>query len=167
MSKKSFMARCAATAAITVAAVLVPATQASAYITYSEDQCSSSTRCFAIIYNSTQSSGTFHSACFLTNKTEDSHTGYNYLTSSGMQEIRYQFGYDMGISLPNGSSCRWTEGSGQGVKNNAAGGSNGDSRSHRIYYNSNQSGAYQTIEADHNENLISSLKNENASSARL
>jgi hypothetical protein len=85
-----------------------------------------------------------------------------------MQQVRYEFGRDKGIALPNGSKCRAVDpGSGQGIKNNAAGGSNADSRSHRIYFNSNQVGAYQTFEAGGNENLMSSLKNENASSARL
>ncbi|WP_411082657.1 hypothetical protein [Streptomyces sp. cmx-18-6] len=153
---------------MTVAAVLVPVSQANAYVTYSSDECSSSTRCFAIFYNSLQSIGIFSSACFLTNKTHDSHTGFDHLTPSGMQQVRFEFGRDKGIALPNGSKCRAVQpGSGDVVKNNAAGASNADSRSHRIYFNSNQTGAYQTFTTGVNKNLISSLKNENASSARL
>ncbi|MFD8688750.1 hypothetical protein [Streptomyces sp. NPDC059651] len=163
------MASCVASAAITVAALLVSASPASAYTTYSDDQCSSTTRCFAIFFNSMSNIGIFSNACFITNKTEDSHLGHDYLTSSGMQEIRYQFNYGSGFhGLPNGSYCQGTDpGSGYSVKNNAAGASNGDSRSHRVFYNSNQTGTYQTIEAGHNENLVAALKNENASSERL
>lgn len=171
LSKRTYWAA-AVTSAAALAAVLIPASPASAYVTYSEDQCSSTTRCFAIFYNSMQSSGIFVSPCFITNKSENSHLGYDYLTSSGMQEIRYQFNYGYGFGydepLPNGSKCQGADpGSGEGVKNNAAGGSNGDSRSHRVYYNSNHQGTYQTIEVGHNENLISALKNNNASSKRL
>lgn len=172
MSRRTILGA-AATATAALAAVLVPASPANAYVTYTDSHCSSSTGCLAIFYNSMQNIGIFASACFTTNRTEDSHLGYDYLTSSGVQEVRYQFNYGYGFgygssSLPNGSKCLGTDpGSGFSVKNNAAGASNGDSRSHRIFYNSNQQGTYQTIEAGGNENLIAALKNENASSARL
>ncbi|MEU2508015.1 hypothetical protein ABZ621_25320 [Streptomyces sp. NPDC007863] len=155
-----------------MAAVIIPASPANAYTTYTDDQCSSTTRCLAIFFNSLQNIGVFRSPCFITNKTEDSHLGYDYLTSSGMQQVRYQFNYGYGFGfdepLPNSSKCEGADpGSGWSVKNNAAGASNGDTRSHRIFYYSNQQGTYQTIEVGNNENLISALKNENASSARL
>ncbi|WP_406336452.1 hypothetical protein OG814_32365 [Streptomyces zaomyceticus] len=160
-----------ATATAALAAVLIPASPANAYTTYTDDQCSSNTSCFAIFFNSMQNIGVFRSPCFITNKTEDSHLGYDYLTSSGMQQVRYQFNYGNGFGfeepLPNSSKCEGALGSGYSVKNNAAGASNGDSRNHRVFYYSNQQGTYQTIESGANENLIAALKNENASSARL
>ncbi|MFE6456586.1 hypothetical protein ACFVP0_03850 [Streptomyces cinereoruber] len=152
--------------------MLIPASPANAYVTYTADQCSSTTSCFAIFYNSLENIGIFWSPCFITNKTEDSHLGYDHLTSSGMQQVRYQFNYGYGFGfdqpLPNSSKCQGqVPGSGEGVKNNAAGASNGDSRSHRIFYNSNQQGTYQTIPPGYNKNLIAALKNNNASSERL
>ncbi|MBN3929629.1 hypothetical protein IQ279_08240 [Streptomyces verrucosisporus] len=152
----------------TLAAVILPAGQANAEISYTDSQCSSSTRCFAIFFNSMQSIGIFRSACFITNKSEYSHLGYDY----AQYQVRYQFNYGYGFGwdgqLPNASACVGTDpGSGWSVKNNAAGASNSDSVSHRVYYNTGYAGVYQTIETDHNENLISSLKNDNASSKRL
>ncbi|MFG2568194.1 hypothetical protein ACGFR6_22485 [Streptomyces sp. NPDC048567] len=168
--KRARIAGCLVSAAAAVGTVLVAAPAASAYTTYTDDECSSSTRCFAIFFNSRQNIGIFSSACFITNKTEDSHLGYDHLTSSGMQQVRYEFNHGSGFhgGLPNGSYCQGTDpGSGWSVKNNAAGASNGDTRSHRVYYNSNQMGTSQTIESGANDNLVAALKNNNASSKRL
>ncbi|WP_405937198.1 hypothetical protein OG338_11325 [Streptomyces sp. NBC_00726] len=167
--KRTRIAGCLVSAAAAVGTLLVAASPANAYTTYTDDECSSSTRCFAIFFNSRQKIGIFSSACFITNRTENSHLGYDYLTSSGMQQVRYMFNEGYGFSsLPNGSVCRGTDpGSGWSVKNNAAGASNGDTRSHRVYYNSNLMGTSQTIESGANDNLVAALKNNNASSKRL
>ncbi|NEB40924.1 hypothetical protein [Streptomyces sp. SID14515] len=141
-------------------------TPASAQTVYTNDECSSSTRCFGIMYNSLQSGGFFRTGCFLTNKSEYSHTGYQYSPNgSSVVTVRYQFANN-GITLVNGSGCD-NSGLGDGVKNNAAGGSNADSRSHRVFFNTSYAGPYQTIESGNNENLSATLKNQNASSERL
>lgn len=152
------------------AALLVPINPANAYVTYTDDECSSSTRCFAVFYNSMRNIGIFSSPCFITNGSEHSHLGFDQLTSSGMQQVRYQFNHGRGFDtgLPNGSRCRAADpGSGAGVKNNAAGAANGDSRAHRISYNTGYAGTYQTFQAGAMANLIPALKNNNASSKRL
>ncbi|MFE5593054.1 hypothetical protein [Streptomyces sp. NPDC056549] len=121
-----------------------------------------------------QNIGIFVNPCFTTNRTKDSHLSYDHLTSSVEQEVRYEFNYGYGYgyghgssSLRNGSKCQGSTGSRYSVMSNAARPSNGDSRSHRIFYISNQQGTDQTIDSGASENLIAALKNENATSARL
>ncbi|GHG04886.1 hypothetical protein ACFFSH_36860 [Streptomyces filamentosus] len=114
-----------------------------------------------------QNSGVFYSSCFLTNKTEYSHEGYSVSTPSGLYTVLYQFDYGSDFELHVGSACRPSEGSGESVKNNAAGGSNEDTASHRVFYNTGYGGTYQTYYPGDIKNLISALKNENASSKRL
>ncbi|MCI4045640.1 MULTISPECIES: hypothetical protein [unclassified Streptomyces] len=162
--KKAFKVAAVAVGAFATSISL--STTASAETVYTNDQCSSSTRCFGLMYNSRQSGGFFRTGCFLTNKSEYSHTGYQYSPNgSAVVTVRYQFG-NSGITLANGSGCD-NSGLGQGVKNNSAGGSNSDSRSHRVYYNTSYAGPYQTIESGNNENLSATLYNQNASSERL
>ncbi|WP_328910638.1 hypothetical protein OG230_14595 [Streptomyces sp. NBC_00234] len=144
------------------------ATPASAVTTYSSDECSSSTRCFVLFYNSRQNIGIFYTSCFITNKDEYNHEGRSAVTSGGLHVVAYEFNYGSDFVIHDaGSACRPSEGSGQGVKNNAAGGANEDSASHRVYYNSGYGGTYQTFYPGDSKNLISALHNNNASSERL
>ncbi|MET8416471.1 peptidase inhibitor family I36 protein [Streptomyces sp. NPDC005134] len=70
-------------------------------------------------------------------------------------------GYAFSISSYGGSA-----GAGQFVKNNAASVENLNlNYRYRVYYNSNYSGAYQTVGTEAWANLNSTLKNENASGA--
>ncbi|WP_328941884.1 hypothetical protein OG259_09660 [Streptomyces sp. NBC_00250] len=162
------IARAALGLTMAAAGIIAVGTPANATTVYSSDSCSSTTRCFAIFYNSKQNIGIFYSSCFITNKSEYSHEGYSMPTPSGLYTVRYQFDYGNDLEFHDaGSACRPSEGSGQGVKNNAAGAVNEDSASHRVYYNTGYGGTYQTYYPGDSKNLIAALKNENASSERL
>lgn len=145
------------------------APSASAATRYSSDECSSSVSCFGIFYNSRTTGSQFISSCFLTNDDEYSHEGYEAITSGGLDVVKYQFDdnnrfqFNIGV----GHWCTTGEGAGQGVKNNAAGGVNNDTHTHRVYYNSGYGGTAQSFSAGTSANLISALKNNNASSERI
>ncbi|MGW4159871.1 hypothetical protein [Streptomyces sp. NPDC004788] len=154
-------------AALAIAGVAVAEAPANATTVYSSDECSSSTRCFALFYNSMQNIGIFYSSCFITNKSEYSHQGYSMATPSGLYTVNYQFDFRDFDFHDAGSQCHPGDGAGYSLKNDAAGGVNEDSASHRVYYNTGYGGTYQTFYPGDSKNLISALKNNNASSQRL
>ncbi|MDT0443044.1 hypothetical protein [Streptomyces johnsoniae] len=138
---------------------------------YEDDQCTMTTACMAIFYNSRGNDGVFDSPCFITNKNLYSHNGHTIQHGTTTFDVLYQFSHgriwdDTGWSGANGHKCGGpATGSGYSLKNDAAGAVNADSRHHRIYYNTGYQGTSQTIEGS--ENLVPALKNDNASSRRL
>ncbi|MFV0134405.1 hypothetical protein ACLGIH_14375 [Streptomyces sp. HMX87] len=162
----------AAVVVASFAAVIGFTGPASAATSYSADECTSSGNayCFVIHYNS-RSAATYYSAssCFVANRSIPDYYGYS---PNGAVLLRFVFEY--GMISGNYNTCRLgNSGEGQPVKNNAASASNGECvASHRVYYNSGHQGTSQTFSptcGDYwpSENLISALKNENASAKRL
>ncbi|GAA2123796.1 hypothetical protein GCM10009802_28360 [Streptomyces synnematoformans] len=121
-----------------------------------------------MFYNSKNHGSQFISGCFITNRSLYSHFGHTRHTEGGLRDIRYQFSRSRIWETSSGVGHRCDgSGGGQKIKNNVAGAVNRDSRAHRIYYNTGYKGVYQTFPSPSSKNLMSSLKNDNASSKRL
>ncbi|MET9519906.1 hypothetical protein [Streptomyces sp. NPDC002994] len=156
---------------MTLASTFVFAPSASAATSYASDECSSSGNayCFVMHYNS-RGEQTWYSvsSCFVANESIPNHYGYS---PNGVALVRYVFGY--GLISGNYNTCRLgNSGEGLELKNNAASASNGEcSANNRVYYSSGYSGISQAFLPNcgdywPSENLVSSMKNENASHER-
>ncbi|MFF8100866.1 hypothetical protein ACF07S_13980 [Streptomyces sp. NPDC016640] len=169
---RSSLLKRVAVAAGTFAAALSVSSPASAATSYSADECTSSgsTYCFVIHYNSRSETTNYSSSsCFVATRDIPDYYGYS---PNGTTLVRFVFEY--GLISDNYATCRLgNTGEGLAVKNNAASASNGErSASYRVYYNSGYLGTSQTFSPTcglhwPSTNPISSLKNENASAARL
>ncbi|MFJ4869982.1 hypothetical protein [Streptomyces sp. NPDC088757] len=150
-------------------AISIP--NAVAATSYSSDVCTSSRNayCFSLHFNS-RGTQTWYSdsPCFVSNQDVPSHYGYS---PNQATLVLYVFGTGQ-ISGSAATCVLSNEGDGQQVKNNAASGSNGEcSATHRVYFNSGYSGPSQAFLPNCGdywpaENLVSGLKNENASADR-
>lgn len=137
---------------------------------YVSDTCSSSGNkfCFSIHFNS-RGGQTWYSdsACLVSNNDIPDYLGYS---PNGVSLVRYVF--RAGQISGTAATCVLSSGDGQGVKNNAASASNGEcSATFRVYFNSGYNGPSQAFlptcgEYWPSENLVSTLKNENASQDR-
>ncbi|MEU3555671.1 hypothetical protein [Streptomyces fragilis] len=148
-------------------------TPASAATSYVSDVCTSSnnTYCFQLNWGSRgETTWVGLDACFVSNQDVPDYYGYS---PNGATLVRYVFRHgelnDAGTGLAG--LCRG-EGGGEAVKNNAASGANAEcSATHRVYFNSGYGGISQAFLPDcgthwPSQNLVSSLKNENASADR-
>ncbi|MFD3658200.1 hypothetical protein ACTU45_30525 [Streptomyces sp. 24-1644] len=152
-------------------ALALSATPASAATSYEADACSSSgnSYCFAIHFNSRGEQTWYSSSpCFVANKDIPDYFGYS---PNGVALVRYVF--RPGLISGTAATCVLSnEGDGQAVKNNAASASNGEcSATYRVYFYSGYSGPSQAFLptcGDYwpSDNLVSTLKNENASHDR-
>ncbi|MFI2004122.1 hypothetical protein ACH432_01990 [Streptomyces jumonjinensis] len=140
-------------------------------ISYESDACSSSGNgyCFILHVNS-RGGQTWYSdsPCFVANKDISDHYGYS---PNGVSLVRYVFRPGQISGSP--AVCNLSNShDGQGIKNNAASASNGEcSANYRVYFNSGYGGPSQAFLptcGDYwpSENLVTALKNNNASHDR-
>ncbi|MCI4045809.1 hypothetical protein [Streptomyces sp. TRM75563] len=147
-----------------------PATAATP-TSYESDACTSSGNryCFAVHYNS-RGAQTWYSGspCFVANKDIPDYYGYS---PNGAVLVRYVFRPGQ-ISGTAATCVLSNDGDGKGVKNNAASASNGEcSATYRVYVYSGYGGPSQAFLPNcgdywPSDNLVSTLKNNNASHDR-
>jgi uncharacterized membrane protein len=168
---KNLLRSAVVTATVTAGALATTVSPTSAATSYAADECSSSGNayCFSLHYNSRSETTNYSvSSCFVTNESIPNYYGYS---PNGASLVRYVFEY--GQISGNYNTCRLgNSGEGLEVKNNAASASNSECvATHRVYYSSGYQGLSQAFSPTCGDywpaqNLVSGLKNENASSKR-